>query len=399
MLDGLKVIEMATYIAAPGAGALLKEWGADVVKVEPLAGCAMRHFFGAAKNVEGLGNPVFDMDNRGKKMLSLDIATTEGVEVMHRLLKDADVFITNVRPSSLDRAGLNWEELHKAYPGLIYASLTGYGLDGEEKDRPGFDVAAFWCRSGMAHATTPKGSDPVQIRTGVGDHTTGIALAAGILAAYIEKQKTGEGRLVETSLLRTGIYTLGSDISIQQRMGRLASHKPRPEAVDPFYNFYRTADDKWMALLVRQGIKDDRKLLETIGLGHLADDEKFTRKGRRAYNKEVIEELDKAFAAKTLEEWGRLFDDQDLVWAPVQSVSDVVNDPQAASAGAFIDVQMKDGTLKPSVAGPVRFHGIDQDVLPEAGILGEDNTTILVDLGYSEAEIEALKANGAIGQG
>ena len=145
MLEGLKVIEMATYVAAPAAGAMLRDWGAEVIKVEPLNGCPMRRFFeGMKSNVPIEGNPIFTLDNRGKKGISINTSDEKGAKIVRKLIKNADIFLTNVRPKSLDSAKLNPEELHKINPKLIYCSLTGYGLDGEEKNRPGFDVAAYW---------------------------------------------------------------------------------------------------------------------------------------------------------------------------------------------------------------------------------------------------------------
>ena len=216
MLEGLKVIEMATYVAAPAAGAMLRDWGADVIKVEPLNGCPMRRFFeGMKANVPIEGNPIFTLDNRGKKGISINTSNEKGADIVRELIKDADIFLTNVRPKSLENAKLNHEVLHKINPKLIYCSLTGYGLDGEERNRPGFDVAAYWSRSGMAHLTQRKGEEPLPIRTASGDHITAISTVSGILAAVYERSQTGKGKVVETSLLRTGIYSVSSDMALQ----------------------------------------------------------------------------------------------------------------------------------------------------------------------------------------
>ena len=209
MLKGLKVIEYATYIAAPGAGGILCDWGADVIKIEPPGGDPIRKFF-ATIGAETADNPVFDLDNRGKRSIELDIATDEGRDALLKLIDGADVFLTNVRPGGLERAGLDFAPLHARNPRLIYASVTGYGLEGEEKDRPGFDMAAFWSRAGLASLFAPKGAEPFPIRTATGDHICSMATAAGILAALHERHGTGKGRLVETSLVRAATYSISS---------------------------------------------------------------------------------------------------------------------------------------------------------------------------------------------
>ena len=243
MLDGIRVIELATYIAAPGAGGLLSDWGAEVVKVEAPEGDPWRLMFQSAGVDEENGNPVFDYDNRGKKGIIVDTSQEEGREIIVQLIKNADVFLTNIRPGGLERARLDWPTLRRENPKLIYASVSGYGLTGAERDRPGFDIAAFWSRAGVGQMHTPKGQDPVHLRTAVGDHFTSITTVSGILAALLERQKTGKGKLVETSLLRTGVYAVSSDLSIQQRLGRLASARPRHAAINPLANFFKPKMD------------------------------------------------------------------------------------------------------------------------------------------------------------
>ena len=236
MLRDLRVIELATYIAAPGAAGIMADWGADVIKIESPDGDPMRGFF------ESLGsdqdaNPIFELDNRGKRSVVLDIRSPGGSAAAKALVKDADIFLTNVRPAALARAGLDYETLKAVNPRLIYCSLTGYGLEGPDADKPGMDVAAFWSRAGVGAITAPKGQEPFPIRTGMGDHVTSLATVSAILAAVHERQRTGVGRLVETSLLRTGVYAIGSDMAIQLRFGKLASTRPRKEAVQPLGQF------------------------------------------------------------------------------------------------------------------------------------------------------------------
>jgi len=401
MLEGLKVIEMATYVAAPAAGAMLRDWGAEVIKVEPLNGCPMRRFFeGMKSNVPIEGNPIFTLDNRGKKGISINTSDEKGAKIVRELIKDADIFLTNVRPKSLESANLNHEELHKINPKLIYCSLTGYGLDGEERNRPGFDVAAYWSRSGMAHLTQRKGEEPLPIRTASGDHITAISTVSGILAAVYERTQTGKGKVVETSLLRTGIYSVSSDMALQLKFGRVPSTKKRDEQINPIFNFFKTKDDRWICLSPRAGGDYDLpKVVRALGKEDWLENEKFnTNQARRENAKEFIEEMDKAFSQHTMAEWGEKLDAQDLIWSPVQNLKEVSKDKQAIVSGAFSEVEDQDCSENYStVSSPVKFHNSDDGPKGPAPKLGQDNFEVLKGLGINEEEINNLIDDGIVG--
>ena len=401
MLEGLKVIEMATYVAAPAAGAMLRDWGAEVIKVEPLDGCPMRRFFeGMKANIPIEGNPIFTLDNRGKKGISINTSNEKGADIVRELIKDADIFLTNVRPKSLENAKLNHEELHKINPKLIYCSLTGYGLDGEERNRPGFDVAAYWSRSGMAHLTQRKGEEPLPIRTASGDHITAISTVSGILAAVYERGQTGKGKVVETSLLRTGIYSVSSDMALQLKFGRVPSTKKRDEQINPIFNFFKTKDDRWICLSPRAGGDYDLpKVVRAIGKEDWIENDKFnTNQARRENAKEFIEEMDKAFSQHTMAEWGEKLDAQDLIWSPVQNLNEVSKDKQAIASGAFSEVEDQDCNENYStVSSPVKFHNSDDGPKGPAPKLGQDNFEVLRGLGINEEEINNLIDSGIVG--
>ena len=401
MLEGLKVIEMATYVAAPAAGAMLRDWGAEVIKVEPLNGCPMRRFFeGMKSNVPIEGNPIFTLDNRGKKGISINTSDEKGAKIVRELIKNADIFLTNVRPKSLNSARLNHEELHKINPRLIYCSLTGYGLDGEEKNRPGFDVAAYWSRSGMAHLTQRKGEEPLPIRTASGDHITAISTVSGILAAIYERSQTGKGKVVETSLLRTGIYSVSSDMALQLKFGRVPSTKKRDEQINPIFNFFKTKDNRWICLSPRAGGDYDLpKVVRALGKEDWLENEKFnTNQARRENAKEFIDEMDRAFSQHTMAEWGEKLDAQDLIWSPVQNLKEVSRDKQAIASGAFSEVEDQDCNENYStVSSPVKFHNSDDGPKGPAPKLGQDNIEVLKGLGINEDEINKLIDNGIVG--
>ncbi|MGE0597024.1 MAG: CaiB/BaiF CoA transferase family protein [Hyphomonadaceae bacterium] len=395
MLKGLKVIEHATYIAAPGAGGIMADWGADVVKIEPPGGDPIRLFF-ASVGVEEERNPVFDMDNRGKRSVVLDTAQQGGRDALLRLVDAADVFLTNVRPGGLKRAGLDHAALLERNPRLIYASVTGYGLEGAEADRPGMDAAAFWAASGLATMFTPKGADPVQLRTAFGDHIAATATVAGILAALFERERTGRGRLVEASLLRAAHYAAASDFSIQHVRGRIASNRPRAKTPNPLINSFRTGDNRWLNLLTRQGEKDWPKLARALGVAHLIEDPRFARaRNRRENGAELVTLLDEAFAKHTLEQARIALDAEELIWAPFLTAAEAVADPQAIAAGAIVQTPDRQGGAFPAPAGPVRFPGADDGPKGPSPLAGEHTRSVLAQAGFSDAEIESLFASGA----
>lgn len=391
LLEGLKVIEYATYHAAPGAGLILADWGAEVIKVEPPAGDPVRGFFGTI-GVEFDKNPAFEFDNGGKRSIVIDTASDEGRAVMRRLAAEADVFLTNVRPGGLERSGLDPASLRALNPRLIYASVTGYGLDGPDADRPGFDIASFWSRSGMAALHTPKGQDPFAIRTAVGDHVTSISTVAGILAALIERQKTGQGRLVEASLLRTAAFTLGVDLGIQLSFGRVASNRPRHGAVQPLANFFKSSDGRWICLVPRQTGDEWKALRKAIDAEHLGEDPRFaTAKDRRLNASDFVTALDAAFAKFTFDEIAERLNAANLAWAPVQTAAQAVVDPQLRAAGGLVATPHGE-----AIASPIRFSDVDQSSRRAAPAKGADTRAVLEAAGYSAVDIDALIKAGAV---
>lgn len=398
MLEGIKVVEYATYMAAPGAGCILRDWGADVTKIEPPGGDPIRLFFRTI-GTDIQDNPVFDFDNRGKRSVVIDTRQPEGQALIREMVKDADVFLTNVRPGGLTRSGLDHESLKALNPKLVYCSLTGYGLEGEDADRPGFDIASFWSRTGVASLTIPKGAEPFPLRTAFGDHTTSIAAAAGICAALVEAARTGKGRLVEASLFRTGLYTMGSDLAIQLFFGRVASTKSRGEQNVPISNFFQTKDDKWFCIVARQGETDWAPLCRVIGREELAADPRFNNaKGRRANGQEVVDILDAGFGAYDMTELAKRLDAESIAWAPVQTLADVAKDPQAFAAGAIVQTPSAkgDGSTYASPASPVRFPGADDGPKGPSPTPGQHTAEVLASLGRTDAEIKALFEAGIV---
>jgi crotonobetainyl-CoA:carnitine CoA-transferase CaiB-like acyl-CoA transferase len=390
MLEGLRVVELATYIAAPGAAGIMADWGADVIKVESPEGDPMRRFFDTIASQQD-ANPVFELDNRGKRAVVLDIRSDAGREAMKALVATADVFLTNVRPGALTRAGLDHEALRSLNPRLIYCSLTGYGLEGPDADKAGMDVAAFWSRAGVGSITAPKGAEPFPIRTGMGDHVTSLATVSAILAAVFERQTTGVGRLVETSLLRTGVYAIGSDMAIQLRFGKLASTRGRREAIQPLANFFKTRDGRWICLLPRQGATDWARIAQAAGQPELVDDPRFaSAKSRRENTAALVDLLDAAFGAMDYEDVAAALDEGDLTWAPYQTPRELIGDPQAEAAGCFVDTPDGAGGTFKAPASPARFPGAQDGPRGPAPKLGADTAAVFRELGWAEDRIAIL---------
>jgi crotonobetainyl-CoA:carnitine CoA-transferase CaiB-like acyl-CoA transferase len=395
LLTGLKVVDFTAYIAGPGAAAILGDWGADVIKVERPGGDNMRHVFADLKNDIG-ANPTFDVDNRGKRGIVLDITKPAGRDALARLAETADVFLTNTRPASLRKYGLDEATLRQANPRLVYAVITGYGLEGPDAHLPGFDVTAFWARSGIGYMTAPKGTEPFMRTSGMGDHATSLATVSAILAALYERERTGVGRLVQTSLLATGVYLWGSDLAVQLKLGRVASIRPRDNPINAVANHFKSADGHWFVHNPRGGSGGWEAFLKAAGREDLVADERFAGgKARRANARELAVELEAAFAALPMAEIAERLDAADLVWALLQTPAEVAADPQIAAAGAFVDIEDGAGGTYRSVAAPARFPGADATSRPRSPKLGEHTRAVLAEIGYGEAEVEAMIEGGA----
>jgi crotonobetainyl-CoA:carnitine CoA-transferase CaiB-like acyl-CoA transferase len=362
-LQGIKVVEMGIWVAGPAAGAVLGDWGAEVIKIEnPAGGDPARALLTlGVVPFEPEINPPLELDNRNKRSITVDVQTVEGRDIMHRLLRDADVFVTNLRAGALKRAGLGYEDVRQLNPRLIYAAVSGYGTRGREKDRAAFDYAAFWARAGaMASLGEPDGPPPTQ-RPAMGDHLAGLSLAGAVSAALFHRERTGEGQELHLSLYQTGMWMMATDIQICLLTG--LSYTPTGRAVpNPLWNHYRSKDEKWFHLVMLQADRYWARFCDAIERPDLRADERYGDVVTRAqHSTQLIELFDQIFATRTLAVWAEIFDRFDLVWAPVQSIADVVDDPQARDLEAFETIEHRSG------------------------------------LGYSWEEIAALKEKKAIG--
>jgi crotonobetainyl-CoA:carnitine CoA-transferase CaiB-like acyl-CoA transferase len=379
-LAGIKVVELGVWVAAPAAGGILADWGADVVKIEPPSGDPAR-MFGRMLQIESGANPPFEMDNRSKRSIVLDLGTDDGRKVAFELLADADVFVTNVRPAALERLGLDFDEVAARNPGLVYGLITGYGMAGPDADRAAYDVAAFWARAGLADLLTRPGDTPPFQRGGMGDHSVGMTLAAAVCAALVARQQSGTGQMVSTSLYRQGAYTVSFDLNTLLLTGQQVAIGQRESMGNPCMNNYAAGDGRRFWIVGLQGDRHWPALCRAVGRTDWFDDARFATARARALNASaLIGELDALFAAKSLDEWATVFAaEPDFFWSPVNSISDVLADGQFHAAGGVVYVP--DGeSSQPMVATPADFHGTPWEPRATAPGLGEHTDEILAEL-------------------
>jgi crotonobetainyl-CoA:carnitine CoA-transferase CaiB-like acyl-CoA transferase len=396
-MAGIRVVELGVWVAGPSAGGVLADWGAEVVKIEPRDGDPFRGLFLAVSGVEMPANPPFELDNRGKRSITLDLGTPEGRAIALTLIDRADVFVTNVRPAGLARLGLDYESLSARNARLVYARVSGYGETGPDRDRAAYDIGAFWSRAGIAAALTAPGAEPPYQRGAFGDHMAGMTAAGGVAAALLARERSGRGQLVTTSLLRVGVFVLGWDTNTTLRLGVAARPLTRTTVPNPLISCYRDRDERWFWLLGLQGDRHWPDLVRAVERPEWLTDPRFaSMRARREHNAELVAALDAIFATRPLAEWGEILDRAGMWWAPVQTTDEVINDPQAVAAGAFVDVPLGDGGSARMVASPVDFSGTPWRPQGPAPELGQHTEEILLELGYDWDAIGGLKDRGVV---
>jgi crotonobetainyl-CoA:carnitine CoA-transferase CaiB-like acyl-CoA transferase len=394
-MHGVRVVEIGVWVAGPAAGGVLADWGADVVKIEPPGIGDPARTFQRMLGADLPFNPIFENDNRSKRSIVLDLAKPAAREIALELIADADVFLTNVRPAALARLGLDPKSLLARDPRLVYGVITGYGTEGPDADKAAYDIAGYWARSGVAGLLTAPGSHPPFQRGGMGDHTAGQSLAGGIAAALFQRERSGKGQLVMTSLLRQGLYTISFDLSVAVRFGVSVGVANRATMGNPCINNYQDRDGKWFWIVGLEGERHWPPLARAAGHPEWVDDPRFATPAARAANAGVlIAELDRIFATRSRDDWGKVFDGEaDLWWAPVQTIDEVLADPQVHAGGGFVDVPDGDTTTK-LPATPVDFGGTPWAPRAMAPGHGQHTDEILAGLGRSRDQIAALRATG-----
>jgi crotonobetainyl-CoA:carnitine CoA-transferase CaiB-like acyl-CoA transferase len=395
-LEGVRVVEIAHYVAVPGAGALLADLGADVIKVElPPKGEIYRRsrpaFAGFKTDFPD--GPGFHFDNRGKRSLMLDLTNPDARSALLRVIDGADVVTTNLLPARRIKYGLDHESLLARKPSLVVGAINGYGLGGEEADRPAFDYAAYWARTGMMDLMRDEGVPPSMLRPGVGDHAAASNLVIAILAALRMRDATGIGRYVEVSLLQTGLYILGCDFATALVAREPIKRHDRKATTNPLWNSYPTKDGRWLMFVMIDPTVYWPRLLAALERPDLAKDPRFEEPFTRAANgAALVAIVESEIASKTLDEWRPILDAAGLIWSPVNQVHEVLDDPQVRAMGYVEELEHPRAGRFESLAPPFRIDGVKLGTRQTCSDCDADGEDVLREAGVDEAVIAKLRA-------
>jgi formyl-CoA transferase len=395
----LHVLDIASWIAGPAATTILSDFGADVIKVEPPGvGDTYRYFSRMPPNpvLEG-ANYTWQLTNRNKRSIELNLKSPAAKSVLERLVKWADVLVTNFPPPTRAKLGLDYETLAPLNPRLIYADVTGFGEAGPEAGAPGYDVTAYWARSGLMDMTRFRDEPPPISVFGSGDHPTATSLYAGIMTALYRREKTGQGSRVTASLIGQGAWAAGCLLQAMLYGATQPQLVDRRAPPNPFASVYRTADDRWIVLAFGNEDKQFPLLLHAVGHPEAAADPRFKDSAsRHSHAAEIVALLDTEFAKRPLSAWRELFDTNGLTYGVVQTLEEMAHDPQLVANQILVPID--DGSEQPhlTIDSPVRLDQ-EQKVSPRrAPALGEHTERILQEMGLNTAAIEGLRAAGAI---
>ena len=403
-LEDVVVLEIDNWMAAPSAGAILADMGATVIKIEPLTGDPMR----------GMGRPVknptltddlrsydfqFDVDNRGKKSIAIALDQSEGSELVKELAKKADIFMCNLLTERQAKFGLDPESLFAVNPKIVHATLTGYGTTGPEAWRPGYDVTAFFGRSGL-YDSSREGDDGIvpMARPAQGDHTTGLALVGGILGALRMAEKSGQGQTVETSLYETAIWTQASDYAVTAMDKAPVRRRARNQMLAICSNRFPCGDGKWVVFNMLPDEKYWPKLIACLEIEHLLEDSRFESSSTRyKHMDDLVLIIDEALSKRSRDEWGKIFDNAGLIWGPVLGLHEVPADAHAQELGLFPEIEHPELGTYSSVSIPMRFGRASVGPKGPAPQIGEHSAEVLSDFGIDEGRIADLQKTGIVG--
>ncbi len=397
IFEGLKVLDCASFIAAPAAATVLSDFGADVIKIEPPgAGDPYRNLPNLPGYPASEHNFAWLLESRNKKSLALDLSKPVGQSVLHRLAEDADVFITNYPPAVRERLGITHEHLAPKNERLIYASFTGYGEKGEEANKPGFDSNAYWARSGLMDLVRADlDTTPARSIAGMGDHPCAMAFYGAIVTALYKRERTGKGSHVSSNLMANGVWAASVLAQAKLCGAKFGERRPRERALNAVTNHYQCKDGRWLILSL---LNEDRQwpaLARCLGHEELITDERFaTKSGRHARSIELIKLFDEIFATRTLAEWRKILDGNGLVFGVVGILDDIPHDRQMLENEVLVPFE-NDTML--TVNSPIWVSGAKKVQPKKPPAIGEHSDEILRKAGYDEASIQKLRASGAVG--
>jgi crotonobetainyl-CoA:carnitine CoA-transferase CaiB-like acyl-CoA transferase len=395
IFSGLKVVDLASFIAGPGAAVILSDFGADVIKVEPPTGDAWRIGYKIPPQPRSHENYPWHLNNRNKRGLALDLKSPQAQDILERLVKWADVLIVNTPHPARKKLKLEYEDVAQWNPRLIYADLTGYGEKGPDASLPGFDITAYWARSGLLSLTRDAGAPPTLPPSGSGDHATAVTLYSAIVTALYRRERTGKGAYVTTSLLAAGVWA--SAVFVQAALCD-AAFFPLHDRLKPpnaLINVYQASDENWFVLV----LTPDKwpALANGVGRPDLLTDPRFADPAKLAANSaELTTMLDEIFRSQPMSHWRGVFDQAHLTFGVVHAPSDVVKDPQLPENDIVVPIEGAGEKVKLTVSSPLTVHGVSKVVARRAPEIGEHNDELLQELGFSSGEIAGLRTSGAI---
>lgn len=397
ILKGIKVVEVASWLFAPACGAVLADWGADVIKIESVrnGGDPYRGFFNT-----GTVNATLELANRGKRSVALDLASTEGRDTLLKIVADADVYVTSLLPSRRAKLGLDVGDIRAANPSIIFVRASGYGPRGPDAQTGGFDVAAAWARSGIAQFITPPNAEaPVPPPGGIGDCVGGLTGAGAVAGALFKRERSGEPSVIDVSLLHSSLWMSATVLSLLANAGDDGPRQVpvgRTNARNPLMNTYRTGDGRWLWMAVIQPDPKWPDFCHHIGRPDLLEDARFGDFHARMENSgELIRILDEVFASRSLEEWKQALETFDGVWDPVQTPEEVLSDPQVL-ANEFMATGEEPGPPLHVVSSPAQFDEKPLGTIRRAPEHGQHTEEVLLEAGCTWDEINALKERGAV---
>ena len=400
-MAGIRVVEVAAWTFVPAAGAVLADWGADVIKVEhPEMGDPQRGLvsMGLIPGGDGAVNYIIEQPNRGKRSIGLDISTDGGREILYQLVESADVFLTSFLPSTRQKLKIDVEHIRAVNPNIVYARGSGQGPQGPDAGKGGYDGASYWARGGVADALTPASSEfPIAPRAAFGDLPGGMTIAGGIAAGLLQRERTGEAPVIDVSLLGTAMWQLSPDVVASMLYGGDPMPKfDRTKSPNPLVGNYRTKDDRFIMLMMLQGDRFWAEFCEVVGRPDLRDDPRFVDGAARFNNSEAcVAAFDDLFASRTYEEWKAILGNLSGVWAPVQKANEMPADPQVAPNGYLAHIERADGVEFDLVASPVQFDET-ADQLVAAPEHGQHTEEILLEMGLDWDAIIKHKESGDI---
>ena len=395
IFDGLKVIDCASFIAGPAAATVMSDFGAEVVKIEP-PGMGDPYRRRAVPNPERPLNPGFFFDARNKRSLALDLRTEKGREVLHRLVREADVFITNYPPPARGRLGIRYEDLKHLNERLIYASFTGYGESGPEASKPGFDATAWWARTGLMDLVRAgEEVNPARSLPGMGDHPSAMGTYGAIVTALYQREKTGKGNYVGSSLLANGLWANACSVQAALCGDEVRPQPPRHEALSALRVHYQCRDGRWLLLSIAADEWRWGKFKTCFDHGGVLDDPRFATDPQRNRNaRELVTIFDRLFAERDLAHWRKVLDDAGLIFGVVGRVDDVRHDEQVLAAG-FLRPYEDDPELW-TIDSPFFLAGQEKIQPRTAPAVGQNSDEVLRQYGYGETEIAELRASGVV---